>query len=30
MDLTKNFEVMNFPFSNIIPGNVSTRKILSF
>ena len=30
MDLTKNFEVLNFPFSDILPGKVSTSKILSF
>ena len=30
MDLTKNFEVLNFPFSDILPGKVSTIKILSF
>ena len=30
MDLTKNFEVMNFPFSDVLPGKVSTSKIFSF
>ena len=30
MDLTKNFEVLNFPFFNILPGNFSSSKILSF
>ena len=30
MDLTKNFEVLNFPYSDIIPGKVSTCKLLSF
>ena len=30
MDLTKKFEVLNFPFSDILPGKVSTSKILSF
>ena len=30
MDLTKNFEVLNFIFSDILLGKVSTNKILSF
>ena len=30
MDLTKNFEALNFPFSDILLGKVSTSKSLSF
>ena len=29
MDLTKNFGVLNFPSSDILPGKVSTSKIFS-
>ena len=30
MDLTKKLEVLNFPFTDIIPGIVSTCKTLYF
>ena len=29
MDLTKNFEELRFPFSDVLPGKVSTSKIVS-
>ena len=29
MDLTKKFEVLNVPFSDILPGKVLASKILS-
>ena len=28
MDLTNNSKLLSFPFSDILPGNVSTSKIL--
>ena len=30
MDLTKNFEVLTFPFSDILPGKVPASKTLFF